>query len=450
MDGVGGLTLGNIDASGTLNASSTDGNITQAANTTITVDGTTTLSASDVVNGVVTPANITLGGAANDFAGTVNVLGANDVTLNDTNNLTLGNVTTTGNLDATADSGITLTGTVSVANLTLEATDGAILQSGGALTVSGLTNLGAGADIQLASAGNDFMGLVNAQAQNVSIKDSNALSLGTVTAQGNLALASTGHLNLGNTQVAGVLDAQSGGGNITQSGSLLVKGVANLTAGDGEVILTHPDNRMFMGTTVLASRYVIEGDAVKEAMVLSTKSSGGSTAVPSPGTALSNANTPVPLVVTSAVVAFGVGGTSVAAAPAAPAAAVTDSSSSSTSAGGSASVGGGTSAGVMVDVNSSATTASSLIAAVTLPRGMATAGTGFSFELPASVREMAQQAPEVLASLPDGSPLPTWLKLDVAALRFDASAVPDGAFPMQVVMVLGPQRVLVVISERTE
>lgn len=104
----------------------------------------------------------------------------------------------------------------------------------------------------------------------------------------------------------------------------------------------------------------------------------------------------------------------------------------------------------MVDVSSSSTTASSLIAAVTLPRGMATAGTGFSFELPASVREIAQQAPEVLASLPNGASLPSWLKFDAAVLRFDASAVPDGAFPMQVVMVLGSQRVLVVISERTE
>jgi hypothetical protein len=105
---------------------------------------------------------------------------------------------------------------------------------------------------------------------------------------------------------------------------------------------------------------------------------------------------------------------------------------------------------VIVDVTSAARSTSFLIAAVTLPRGMATAGTGFSFELPESVREIAKQAPEVLASLPDGSPLPNWLKFDATVLRFDASAVPDGAFPMQVVMVLGPQRVLVVISERTE
>ncbi|WP_158235681.1 hypothetical protein [Limnohabitans sp. G3-2] len=38
---------------------------------------------------------------------------------------------------------------------------------------------------------------------------------------------------------------------------------------------------------------------------------------------------------------------------------------------------------------------------------------------------------------------------DEQALRFEAAAVPDGAFPMQVIMQLGNQRVLVVISERT-
>ena len=74
---MGGLTLGNIDASGTLNANSTGGAITQAASTTILVDGAATLNASNVVNGVVVPADITLNGATNDFAGTVNAAGGN-------------------------------------------------------------------------------------------------------------------------------------------------------------------------------------------------------------------------------------------------------------------------------------------------------------------------------------------------------------------------------------
>lgn len=91
-----------------------------------------------------------------------------------------------------------------------------------------------------------------------------------------------------------------------------------------------------------------------------------------------------------------------------------------------------------------------MMAAVSLPKGMATAGAGFSFELPESVRSMAQQSTQVQASLPGGAPLPSWMKFDAERLRFDAAAVPDGAFPMQVVMTVGQERVLVVISERTE
>lgn len=93
------------------------------------------------------------------------------------------------------------------------------------------------------------------------------------------------------------------------------------------------------------------------------------------------------------------------------------------------------------------------MAAVSLPKGTATAGAGFSFELPETVRALAQQeaspAP-AQASLPTGAPLPNWLKFDPQRLRFDASAVPDGAFPLQVVMSVAGQRVVVVISERTD
>ena len=93
-----------------------------------------------------------------------------------------------------------------------------------------------------------------------------------------------------------------------------------------------------------------------------------------------------------------------------------------------------------------------MMAAVSLPKGMATSGTGFSFELPETIRSMAQQTTQTQTqvSLPDGKALPTWLKFDAERLRFDASAVPDGAFPMQVVMTVGQQSVVVVISERTE
>jgi len=54
------------------------------------------------------------------------------------------------------------------------------------------------------------------------------------------------------------------------------------------------------------------------------------------------------------------------------------------------------------------------------------------------------------AAQDSGAPLPGWLRFDAATLRFDAAAVPDGAFPMQVMMSVGGQRVVVVISERAE
>jgi hypothetical protein len=91
-----------------------------------------------------------------------------------------------------------------------------------------------------------------------------------------------------------------------------------------------------------------------------------------------------------------------------------------------------------------------IMAAVSLPKGTSTSGTGFSFELPSNIRDLVQTPGNVQATLPNGAPLPAWLKFIAQTLRFESAAVPDGAFPLQVMMLLGTQRVLVVISERTE
>jgi len=88
--------------------------------------------------------------------------------------------------------------------------------------------------------------------------------------------------------------------------------------------------------------------------------------------------------------------------------------------------------------------------AVTVPKGAAVAGTGSSFDLPENIQSLASNVEQVLAQQADGSPLPAWLRFDRKTLRFEATAVPDGAFPMQVSLIIGSQRVLVVISERTE
>ena len=91
-----------------------------------------------------------------------------------------------------------------------------------------------------------------------------------------------------------------------------------------------------------------------------------------------------------------------------------------------------------------------MMAVVSLPKGTSTVGTGFSFELPDAVRNLAAENSEIQISLPNGAPLPTWLSFDAKALRFQANAVPSGAFPFELVLTLGGQRVLVAISERAD
>jgi hypothetical protein len=270
--------------------------------------------------------------------------------------------------------------------------------------------------------------------------------LGAVTATGDLRLASTGILNLGAATVGGALYANSNGGNIVQDGSLQVAGLANFDAGAGSVSLTNPSNQFAAGTTVLASQSVLTGDGRRMANELAAQAQTALPVVPSPIVALANASAPPPLVLSAQATGSSAGGSSASASSASGSSA---SSSSSGSAGGAGT--GGSTAGVLIDVRSTPSATSSLMAAVSLPKGTAVIGAGFSFELPDTVKATVQQSnQQAQASLPDGAALPAWLKFDAQSLRFEASAVPDGAFPMQVVMTVGQQRVVVVISERAD
>jgi len=91
------------------------------------------------------------------------------------------------------------------------------------------------------------------------------------------------------------------------------------------------------------------------------------------------------------------------------------------------------------------------VVAVSVPKEMATAGSGFTFPLPAQVAETAAagNAP-VLVTTITGEPLPGWLRYVPETKSFVASAVPDGAFPVQIVVSVGGTRTTVVISERAE
>jgi hypothetical protein len=89
------------------------------------------------------------------------------------------------------------------------------------------------------------------------------------------------------------------------------------------------------------------------------------------------------------------------------------------------------------------------IIAVSVSKGTATSGTGFSFQLPAELLAIAATDPlQVTAA--NGDPLPPWLKFDPATNTFVATAVPDGSFPMQLLVTIGNRRSTLVISERNE
>ena len=110
----------------------------------------------------------------------------------------------------------------------------------------------------------------------------------------------------------------------------------------------------------------------------------------------------------------------------------------------------GNSAGVSVDVQARPGVQAADVVAVSLPKNTATAGMGFSFVLPASVTETASSQNAVTVTLSNGSPLPDWLQFNAQTMTFTATAVPDGSFPMRVLVTIGNREVVVTIFERSE
>ncbi|MFN4883833.1 MAG: beta strand repeat-containing protein, partial [Burkholderiales bacterium] len=186
------LNLGTTTAT-SLNATATAGDVSQSG--PLAVSGATTLSAGD---------DITLAHASNNFGGNVSVSG-NDITITDNaGGLALTSVVASGNLSATSTGGALdldnaqVAGNINVAgatnvvfgavtglgSVTATATAGDISQTG-PLQIAGVSNFNALAGaVTLNDAGNDFSGLVNAQARQVSLVDQvGGLLLGDIVTQ---------------------------------------------------------------------------------------------------------------------------------------------------------------------------------------------------------------------------------------------------------------------------
>jgi hypothetical protein len=273
-------------ANGTLTAvSSSDNGVTWTA--TLTPSASTT-AASNL---------ITLNNTGNNFAGPTSLTntGANSITIRDAGALTLGAVRTSGNLSVQTN------GTLAQAQTTT------ILTGAGGSSF----NAGNGA-IALNNVGTDFSGsvsLTNTGANNIAIRDINALNLagvsmtgggltvntgGAITQsgaivtgtgasvfnagantitltnasndfRGSVGLTTTGandasitdsaSLELGASNVAGNLNVTvganggSGNGNLTQNAAVTAQGVTNITAGARytTINLTNPNNRFVKG-----------------------------------------------------------------------------------------------------------------------------------------------------------------------------------------------------------
>jgi len=258
-DNQGGIVLGNINSTGSFNANSAGGSISQATNTALTIAGIASLSAT--TGNPPVPADILLGNAGNDFQGLVSSTG-NNVTLADINDLNLGSVTSAanlavnagGNLDLgnanvagnvvaqsgngnlsfdnlnaggntnlkTLNGNVTLGNLTSMGNLNINAKGGNIGQTvGSVVNVGGVTNLlaekdGSPANIILAE-NNDFTGTVNANGGLVTLTDVK------------------GGLVLGNISSTKGLTATSTGGAISQKAgsSIIDDGITTLSASNG-------------------------------------------------------------------------------------------------------------------------------------------------------------------------------------------------------------------------
>ena len=174
----GGTTLGDLTAAGTLAVTTNGGAITQAGGTSVNVGGASTLNAS---NGG-TPADITLANAGNIFGGAVNANG-NNVVLTDAGPLTLGTVTTTGNLTANSTGALNLGTSTVGGNLAVNSGNGDVTQTG-ALAVKGTTDIVAGTgNVTLTNASNLLVGTVSATGNTVTITRGGTQTLDTVMTQ---------------------------------------------------------------------------------------------------------------------------------------------------------------------------------------------------------------------------------------------------------------------------
>ncbi|MBV6794500.1 filamentous hemagglutinin N-terminal domain-containing protein [Xanthomonas euvesicatoria] len=337
LSGRDGIVLNhNVTASGSLGLTATTNAIFQNAGV-LDVGGLATVDAgngaislarnNDFKNGIaLTGRNIAVADANdlsvvslnNGGAGTIALTARNSLTLpgsglTSSDDLTLraenGTLTLGGDLAGNAVSlfsanALTLATSIDSSTLVVSTSNSAINQTAGALRIGSTSsfNTGSGA-IALGSAGNHFGGAVSLTGNEVSIRDSSTLTLGTLNTA-NLTATSNGALNLGSGRVAGTLAASSGNGAIGQAGGLIVDAATTLNAGSGAIALIDGSND-FQGSMSLTGAGIAVRDSNDLTLSALTSNNGGTIALTAggnlvlPGTTLNNGSGDINLIANS-------------------------------------------------------------------------------------------------------------------------------------------------------
>jgi hypothetical protein len=104
---------------------------------------------------------------------------------------------------------------------------------------------------------------------------------------------------------------------------------------------------------------------------------------------------------------------------------------------------------VTVSLEQSATTLHSGLVTVSVPESLIASGAGFSFALPAEIREAARSG-GVRVTLKSGKRLPAWLRYIPKTQTFVASAAPASALPMELLARTGAMSWIVEIKEDSD
>ncbi|MFP5414653.1 MAG: beta strand repeat-containing protein [Gammaproteobacteria bacterium] len=111
----------------------------------------------------------------------------------------------------------------------------------------------------------------------------------------------------------------------------------------------------------------------------------------------------------------------------------------------------GVDAGIVITEVRVPTLEASGMISVSVPRKLATAGSGFSFPLPAQLESGGNAAQNTLSvRTAEGGPLPGWLQFDPQTRTFTATAVPPGGLPIHVHVQQGDLSLTIVIFENPE